>query len=120
MTILQQALGIIRSHKCIAIAAACRTTAIYHLHTNNVFMNKTLHLVLTQHWFDRIASGQKTSEYRACTPYWNRRLTNTKYDTVIFHRGYTNITISRRIISIDITSATNDLNLPKCWEIKLD
>ena len=82
-------------------------------------MNKTLHLVLTRHWFDKIVSGLKTSEYRKCSEYWNKRLDNKHFDIVVFHRGYTNITATYKIISIEITTDKNDLNLPKCWEIKL-
>ena len=82
-------------------------------------MNKTLHLVLKKCWFDKIVSGEKTSEYRECSPYWNKRLSNRQYDTVVFHNGYTNNTATFRVVSIDITTKPNDLNLPQCWEIKL-
>lgn len=78
-----------------------------------------LHLVLKHHWFDKIVSGEKTSEYRECSDYWNKRLTNKNYDTVVFHKGYTNTTATYKILSIGITTAPNDLQLPKCWEIKL-
>ena len=54
------------------------------------YMSTTLHLVLKHHWFDKIVSGEKTSEYRECSEYWNKRLTNKQYDKVIFHKGYTN------------------------------
>ncbi len=86
-----------------------------------VVMNKAsvLHLVLKHHWFDKIVSGEKTSEYRECSDYWNKRLTNNHYDTVVFHKGYTNITAVYKIVSISITTTPNDLNLPRCWEIKL-
>lgn len=99
---------------------------------------KTLHLVLKSKWFDKIASGKKTSEYRECKPYWNKRLSDFwnlpdiikprsfdrlfdshKYDRVIFHRGYTTETMEFEILSIGITRESNDLNLPQCWEIKL-
>ena len=80
---------------------------------------KTLHLVLKHHWFDKITSGEKTSEYRVCSQYWNNRLSNKHYDTVVFHCGYTNKTAEYEIISIGITTKKNDLNLPQCWEIKL-
>ena len=83
-------------------------------------MNKTLHLVLNHHWFDKIVSGNKTSEYRECSEYWNRRLANKHYDTVVFHKGYTNTTATYKIKSIGITREQNDLNLPQCWEIKLE
>lgn len=82
-------------------------------------MCKTLHLVLKHHWFDKIISGEKTSEYRACTKYWNKRLKNSQYDTVIFHRGYSNTIATYKIISIGITNEPNDLKLAQCWEIKL-
>lgn len=35
---------------------------------------KPLRLVLTDHWFEEIRSGRKTSEYRLATPYWAKRL----------------------------------------------
>lgn len=81
--------------------------------------NFVLHLVLKHHWFDKIVSGEKTSEYRECSDYWNKRLTNKHYDMVVFHKGYTNTTATYKIMSISITTGQNDLNLPKCWEIKL-
>ncbi len=94
---------------------------------------KTLHLVLKRKWYDKIASGKKTSEYRECKPYWNKRLETAKrafpgatidipknlYDTVVFHKGYTSETMEFEIKSIAITTEKNDLNLPRCWEIKL-
>jgi len=78
-----------------------------------------LHLVLQHRWFDKIVSGKKTSEYRECSKYWNKRFYNKHYDTVVFHKGYTNVTAKYKISSISITTKKNDLNLPKCWEIKL-
>ena len=93
---------------------------------------KTLHLVLKHKWYDKIASGEKTSEYRACSPYWNKRLSiwreikgafvcdySHMYESVIFHRGYTNQTMEFEIKAIGITIEKNDLNLPQCCEIKL-
>ena len=52
-----------------------------------------LHLTLKKHWFDLIASGQKTEEYREIKPYWTSRLmtdaTHFKhYDAVRFRNGY--------------------------------
>lgn len=34
-----------------------------------------LHLTLKKKWFDMIASGEKTEEYREVKPYWVNRLT---------------------------------------------
>lgn len=78
----------------------------------------TLPLILTFYWFDKIVSGEKTSEYRECSDYWNKRLVNKHYDIVVFRRGYTTTTAKYKIKSISITTKRNDLNLPKCWEIK--
>lgn len=92
---------------------------------------KTLHLVLKGVWYDKIASGEKTVEYRECKPYWEKRLTpiwtdlscmtppsDTKW-TVVFHRGYTNTIMEFEIIDCGTTAAQNDLNLAECWEIRL-
>ena len=35
---------------------------------------KTLDLVLKRKWYDMIASGEKTEEYREIKPYWESRL----------------------------------------------
>ena len=35
---------------------------------------KTLDLVLKRKWFEMIASGEKTEEYREIKPYWIKRL----------------------------------------------
>lgn len=68
---------------------------------------KTLKLVLKKRWYDLIASGKKTEEYREIKPYWGIRLNNLpqghllfsyregyspvpfkKYDSVTFYLGY--------------------------------
>ena len=41
-------------------------------------MTDTLDLVLTHHWFDMIAHGDKREEYRANTEYYRKRLTELK------------------------------------------
>ena len=87
--------------------------------------NEILHLVLKHIWFEKIKSGQKNSEYRACSDYWNKKFEpivhgNKKlWQFVVFHDGYTNKTIKRRLVSIVKTNARNDLNLPRVWELKL-
>lgn len=51
----------------------------------------TLKLVLKKKWFDMIASGEKTEEYREITRYWKKRMYNCKlrhYDKVTFYLGY--------------------------------
>lgn len=100
-------------------------------------MKKTLHLILKSVWYDKIASGEKTSEYRVCSPYWNKRFAGIttreghyyqthgptrikKYSSVVFHRGYTSNTMEFAIVEIRlITGIPNDLGAFQCWEIKL-
>lgn len=52
-----------------------------------------LHLVLKKKWYDMIASGEKTEEYRDDTPFWSPRIWNWwecsgKTKVVAFQRGY--------------------------------
>lgn len=51
---------------------------------------KTLDLVLKKQWYDMIASGKKTEEYREIKSYWVKRLTSLRYGSLLFsHRnGY--------------------------------
>lgn len=49
---------------------------------------RILHLTLHRHWFCEILAGRKTREYRALTPYWERRLIGQTYDIVRFRNGY--------------------------------
>jgi len=36
--------------------------------------DKTIHLVLTHYWYDKIAAGQKRTEYRKKSPQWMKRI----------------------------------------------
>lgn len=92
-------------------------------------MEKVLDLVLIGKWYDLIADGIKTEEYRAVTPFWCNRILKDKgksigyeyweyllsvfkdrinvnnYELpthVRFRRGYTNISITYKIESITI------------------
>ena len=54
---------------------------------------KPLRLVLTDHWFEEIKSGRKTSEYRLDTPYWEKRLRpymsgSDYHPSVVFQKAY--------------------------------
>lgn len=60
-----------------------------------------IHATLTYQWFDEINAGRKTAEYRRITPYWEKKLTNIKPgDCIVFHRGYSDKTIRRRILYV--------------------
>lgn len=47
-----------------------------------------LHLNLKGEYFDQIASGEKTEEYRLFNDYWTRRLSGRVYENIILKRGY--------------------------------
>ena len=55
---------------------------------------KTLKLVLKKKWYDMIASGEKTEEYRDLKDYWGNRLLEKgrwdckPFDNVTFYLGY--------------------------------
>ena len=51
-------------------------------------MKKILHLNLYRKYFDAIADGTKTTEYRDKTDYWKRRIEGRKYDIIKFRNGY--------------------------------
>lgn len=60
-----------------------------------------IHVTLTHKWFDEIKAGRKTSEYRRRTPYWERVLSRIKPgDYIVFHRGYSDQALSRKILSV--------------------
>ena len=50
---------------------------------------KILHLNLYRKYFDEIANGTKTIEYRDKTDYWKRRIEHKEYDVIKFRNGYT-------------------------------
>ena len=65
------------------------TTTLLKKFIKEVIDNKkVLHLNLYRKYFDEIASGKKTIEYRDITPYWTSRLSNKKYDYIYFRNGY--------------------------------
>lgn len=54
---------------------------------------KTLSLVLKKKWYDMIASGEKTEEYREIKPYWIKRLIEERDPSC--HDDYKKITSLR-------------------------
>lgn len=59
---------------------------------------RVLHLVLKYHWYDEIASGRKTREYREAKEFWIKRIWMKHYDFVVFHRGYTGVTMAFKLL----------------------
>ncbi len=72
---------------------------------------KTLNLTLKKKWFDMIASGEKTEEYREIKKYWQNRLQVNgyhrfefkKFDTVKFTHGYSKNAPTITVESLGIT-----------------
>lgn len=56
---------------------------------------KTLHLVLKRKWFEMIASGIKTEEYREIKPYWEKRLLDYKGLSDYYVTYHDELTIKR-------------------------
>jgi|TARA_R110000823_G_scaffold267178_1_gene387190 ASC-1-like (ASCH) protein len=52
---------------------------------------KILHLNLYRKYFDAIANGTKTIEYRKKTDYWKRRIEDREYDYIQFRNGYAKV-----------------------------
>lgn len=83
-----------------------------------------LHLVLKAKWFDMIKSGEKKEEYRNMTDYWHKRIGNRadEITSIVFHRGYTNITHEREVEKIDTGFGNpewGDFILKKQYRIRL-
>lgn len=82
--------------------------------------NSNLIFVLKYEWYDKIANGTKTKEYRAVTDYNTHKLFLRDYKTITFLRGYNKENkLKFKIAGICKTTAPNDLNLPEVYEIKL-
>lgn len=76
---------------------------------------KILHLTLKKKWFDLIASGKKTEEYRDIKPYWTRRLIDRNgyrhFDEVHFRNGYKKDSPFMRVICKEIDSPMTNENI---------
>ena len=86
-------------------------------------MIRTLHLHLKREWFEKIASGEKTKEYREMKPYWNVRLQDPKAHEikyVSFQLGYSGPKMLFRVDLIGLEHGLpNDLGLESGWVIYL-
>ncbi len=82
---------------------------------------KILHLPMIFEWFDKIATGQKTVEYRKCSDHWNHLFETKHYDLVRFQRGFEKkpATMLFKIKKIHKWYGANDLKLEKVWAIEL-
>lgn len=64
---------------------------------------KTIHLVLTHHWYDEISSGRKRIEYRVKSARWMKLIWECREEIthVRFARGYTSTTQTFTVNDID-------------------
>jgi hypothetical protein len=89
---------------------------------------RVLHLTLHRKWFDAIATGKKKTEYRAITPYWDKRLCPNGlakvFDEVHFRNGYSPSAPWMRVVwrYLSITfwqgEAVHGIELGRVMEIK--
>jgi len=77
----------------------------------------TLHLTLFKRWFNAIASGEKTEEYRLRTAFWDKRLSVKSYDEIQFRNGYAKDAPWMRVECCGITSG--EWEGQACYIIKL-
>ena len=54
-----------------------------------------LHIPMKWEFFDQIASGEKTEEYRLTSTYWRRRIEGRDFERIVLSGGYP--TISRKL-----------------------
>ena len=82
-------------------------------------MMKILHLNLYRKYFDQIAEGTKTIEYRDRTEYWKKRIEDREYDVIQFRNGYaTNAPMMLvEYLGYDITDRY-EIKLGKIIEVK--
>ena len=62
-----------------------------------------LHLSLHKIWFEKIAAGEKTEEYRLQTAHWKKRLEGKQYDQIHFRNGYSKDAPQMRAECLGIT-----------------
>jgi hypothetical protein len=80
-------------------------------------MTDVLHLTLHRQWFDAIASGEKTTEYRAITDFWTKRLLDRHYDEVHFRNGYS---FDKPWMRVEFKGLSSEVRNGKlCYAIKL-
>ena len=88
---------------------------------------KVLHLTLKKKWYDMIASGEKTEEYREIKPYWTTRLKDflvkKPFDYIIFKNGYSKDASSMKVELKKIDFGTSKSNWAdkeeKCYVLYL-
>jgi len=69
---------------------------------------RILHLTLLRKWFDLIASGKKTKEFREIKPYWTKRLLGKNFDEIYFKNGYSKNALFMRVECKGIKKGKND------------
>lgn len=62
---------------------------------------KVLHLVLKSKWYEMQERDERTEDYRDNIRFWRERITFKHFTHVCFHKGYTNITFTRKINCIE-------------------
>ena len=82
-----------------------------------------LHLTLKKRWFDLIASGEKTEEYRDLKAYWSTRLGRFRFGStpraVKFVNGYgaSRPTVVVELSGISLGYGREEWGAPLCREV---
>ena len=85
---------------------------------------KILHLTLHRKWFDLIASGEKTCEYRDKKEYWRKRFKNKdgtwrRFGEVHFRNGYAKDAPFMRVQWLGIWEMSYVSDRRDCYAISL-
>lgn len=75
-------------------------------------------MTLTRHWFNKILSGEKKSEYREVKEHWNRRFSKGigGYSSVVFINGYNSDSPRMEIAIIDMEIVDGSVHRPENGE----
>ena len=76
---------------------------------------EALKLVLKKKWYDMIASGEKTEEYRDITDYWVKRISGKGFKYVTFYLGYSK---NRPSMTFEMRTPVIGYGIPK-WGAEL-
>lgn len=75
-------------------------------------------LNLKKEYFEEIKNGIKKEEYRLCTPYWEKRILNKKFDNLIIKLGYPSREEKEKILVFPWAGYTIKEIKHKEWDFK--
>jgi len=79
----------------------------------------SLKLTLKKEWFDKIATGEKKTEYREIKKYWIVRIENKEFSEIHFKNGYKPDSPFLRIEYLGYEKTKNEYYPNGCFALKL-